>query len=316
LQKIAFIFPGQGSQVIGMGADLIKKYPEADELFQIANSALADKGIDLKKLCINGPEKELSNTINAQPAILTVSMTLYQLLKKNDIKADILAGHSLGEYSALVAASSIGFKDAVKLVRKRGEYMQKAIPEGFGTMAAIISPKKEKIEDLIKETSEYGCIEVANYNSPYQIVVSGKSQAIHELLELTEQAEDINIVPLKVSVPFHSSFMGKAKEELAVYLEQVDIQNPQIPVICNLTADYVKVKIEIIRALIEQLTHPVRWVETINRMILDGVNCFVEVGPGDVLKKLIRQIMPGVRVFSVNDSESLQKIIYDFKKIN
>jgi [acyl-carrier-protein] S-malonyltransferase len=316
LRKIAFLFPGQGSQEIGMGIDIIKKYPEADELFQTANLALNDEGIDLRKICIAGPEEELNNTTNAQPAILTLSMMIYQLLKKNEIKADILAGHSLGEYSALVAASSIDFKEAVKLVRKRGEYMQNATPKGFGTMAAIISLRKEEIENLIKEVSEYGCIEVANYNSPYQIVVSGESIVINKLFELGGQVEEINVVPLKVSAPFHSSFMSKAKNNLAEYLEYVNIKNPKIPTICNLTADYVQEKNEIRHALIEQLTNPVRWVEIINRMISDGINYFIEVGPGDVLKKLVRQIIPWAKVFNVNDLESLQKLIHDFKKYN
>jgi len=309
MPKLAFVFPGQGSQEVGMGEDLIKNYKEANKLFDDANIALKDEGVDLKKLCLEGPEEELIKTINAQPAILTISIILHKLLQKNNINPDIVAGHSLGEYSALVAASSIQFKEAVRLVRERGQYMQNATPLGTGSMAAIISLKKNKIEELIKKASKFGTIEVANYNSPYQIVVSGKSGVIDQLLILGEEEEEINIVPLKVSAPFHSSLMKKAKENLASYIEDVNIQNPQIPVICNVTAKYIKTKEEIKDALIEQVTCPIKWVEIIKRMNSEGINYFIEVGPGNVLKKLIKQILPKARVYNVCDSESLEKVI-------
>jgi len=207
ISKLAFVFPGQGSQEVGMGKDLIRNYKEANELFDEANMALKDEEIDLKKLCIEGPEEELAKTTNAQPAILAISIILYKLLQKNCINPGIVAGHSLGEYSALVAASSIEFKEAIKLVIKRGQYMQTATPLGTGSMAAIISFKKDKMEELVKKVSKFGTIEVANYNSPYQVVVSGKSDVINKLLILGEEEEGVNIVPLKVSAPFHSSLM-------------------------------------------------------------------------------------------------------------
>jgi len=313
MSKLAFVFPGQGSQEVGMGEDLIKNYKEANELFNVANIALKDEGIDLKKLCLEGPEEELTKTINAQPAMLTISIILYKLLQKNCINPSIVAGHSLGEYSALVAASSIEFKDAIKLVRKRGQYMQTATPLGTGSMAAIISLKKDKIEELIKKVSKFGTIEIANYNSPYQIVVSGKSEVIDQLLILGEEEEEINIVPLKVSAPFHSSLMRKAKDNLASYIENIHIQDPQIPVICNVTADYIKTKEEIKVALIEQVTHPIKWVEIIKRINSEGINYFIEIGPGNVLKKLIKQILPKAKVYNVCDSESLEKVM---RKLN
>jgi len=313
MPKLAFVFPGQGSQEVGMGKDLMKNYKEADELFDKANIALKDEEIDLKKLCLEGPEEELTKTINAQPAILTVSIILYKLLQKNNINPSIVAGHSLGEYSALVAASSVEFKEAVRLVRKRGQYMQTATPLKTGSMAAIISLKKDKIEELIKKVFKYGTIEIANYNSPYQIVVSGKKEVINKLLTLGEEEEEINIVPLKVSAPFHSSLMEKAKNNLASYIENINIQDPQIPVICNVTADYVKTKEEIKNALIEQVTHPIRWVDIIKRINSEGVIYFIEVGPGNVLKKLIKQILPKAKVYNVYDSKSLERVI---KKLN
>jgi len=309
MSKLAFVFPGQGSQEVGMGKDLIKNYKEANELFNMANVAFKYEEFDLKKLCLEGPEEELTKTINAQPAMLTMSIILYELLQKNNINPDIVAGHSLGEYSALVAASSIQFKEAVRLVRKRGQYMQSSTPVGTGSMAAIISLKQENIEKLIKKVSKFGTIEIANYNSPYQVVVSGKSEVIKKLLILGEKEEEINIVPLKVSAPFHSSLMRKAKENLACYIENKNIQNPQIPVICNVTADYVKTKEEIKDALIEQVTHPIKWVDIIKRINSEGINYFIEVGPGNVLKKLIKQILPKAKVYNVNDSKSLEKVI-------
>jgi len=315
MSKLAFIFPGQGSQEVGMGEDLIKNYKEADELFNEANLALKDEGFDVKKLCLEGPEEELTKTINAQPAILTMSIILYKLLQKNNVNPDIVAGHSLGEYSALVAASSIEFKEAVRLVRKRGQYMQTANPLSTSSMAAIISLQKDKIEELIKKVSKFGTIEIANYNSPYQIVVSGKSEVIEKLLILGEEEEEINIVPLKVSAPFHSSLMRKAKENLASYIENVKIQDPQIPVICNVTADYVKTKEEIKDALIEQVTHPIKWVDIIKRINSEGINYFIEVGPGNVLKKLIKQILPKAKVYNICDSESLEKVIGKLRSI-
>ncbi len=308
-KKLAFVFPGQGSQEVEMGKDLLKNYKEANELFNAANVALKDEEVDLKKLCLEGPEEELAKTINAQPAMLTISTILFKLLQKNNIKPDVVAGHSLGEYSALVATSSLEFEEAIKLVRKRGQYMQTATPLGIGSMAAIISLKKDKIEQLIRKISKFGTIEIANYNSPYQIVVSGKSKAIKNLLILGEKEEEINIIPLKVSAPFHSSLMIKAKENLACYIENVNIQDPQIPVICNITADYVKTKEEIKGALIEQVTHPIKWVDIIKRMNSERINYFIEVGPGNVLKKLIKQILPKAKVYNVCDSESLEKVI-------
>lgn len=312
--KVAFIFPGQGSQEVGMGRDIIEEYKEADELFGEADKLFITEGLNLKKLWLEGPEEELAKTVNAQPLMLILNSIFFALLKNNNIKPDMVAGHSLGEYSALVSASSIKFKDAIRLVRKRGQYMQDATPYGFGTMAAVISLNKVKIERIVKEANDSESIEIANYNSPYQVVLSGKSEAIEKLMESLVEEGDVNVVPLKASAPFHTSFMKRAKEGLSIYLEGIDINNPQIPVICNVTADYLRTKDEIRKALTEQVTNPVRWVDIINKMDSEGINYYVEVGPGNVLKKLIKQIIPAAKVYSTGVFKDFKKVIAELKK--
>jgi len=315
MAKIAFVFPGQGSQKVGMGKDLIENYEEAKIFFEKANKTLKEEGVDISKLCFIGPEEELKNTINAQPAILTISVILFKLLQKFNIMPVLVAGHSLGEYSALVTSSSIKFEDAVKLVRKRGEYMQSATPIGTGSMLAIIGLKEAEISKLLKEISNLGIVEITNYNSPTQIVVSGEIKPIEKLSILAREKGARKVVPLKVSAPFHSSLMKLAKVNLAKYLERVDIQNPQIPVICNINADYVRSKEEVRSALIEQMIHPVRWVDTIRRMDSEGISHFIEVGPGEVLRGLINQILPKANIFNVFDTNSLKQVVENFKEV-
>ena len=315
MAKIAFVFPGQGSQKVGMGKDLIENYEEAKIFFEKANKTLKEEGVDISKLCFIGPEEELKNTINAQPAILTISVILFKLLQKFNIMPVLVAGHSLGEYSALVTSSSIKFEDAVKLVRKRGEYMQSATPIGTGSMLAIIGLKEAEISKLLKKIGNLGIVEITNYNSPTQIVVSGEIKPIEKLSILAREKGARKVVPLKVSAPFHSSLMKLAKVNLAKYLERVDIQNPQIPVICNINADYVRSKEEVRSALIEQMIHPVRWVDTIRRMDSEGISHFIEVGPGEVLRGLINQILPKANIFNVFDTNSLKQVVENFKEV-
>jgi [acyl-carrier-protein] S-malonyltransferase len=315
MNKIAFIFPGQGSQKIGMGKDLIENYPEANILFNIANKALKKEGVDIGKVCFEGPEEELTNTVNAQPAILTISTILCRLLRKNNIRPSIVAGHSLGEYSALVASSAIKFEDAVKLVRKRGEYMQSATPAGTGSMLAIIGLEKDEISKLCEKIKDIGVVEIANYNSPTQIVVSGEIKALEKLSIMAKEKGARMTISLKVSAPFHSSFMETAKENLARYLEKVKINNPKIPIRCNVSADYIYNKEEVRSALIKQMTHPVKWVDSITKIYSGGINYFIEVGPGQVLKGLIKQIIPESKVFNVFDSNSLQNVVEKMKEV-
>ncbi len=262
MNKIAFVFPGQGSQKVGMGKDLIENYPEAEILLNRANEALKEERVDIGKICFEGPEEELKNTVNAQPAILTISTSLYKLLRKNKIEPSIVAGHSLGEYSAMVASSAIKFEDAVKLVRKRGEYMQGAIPAGRGSMLAIIGLEEDEISKMCEKINDIGIVEIANHNSPTQIVVSGEIKALEKLSLIAKEKGARMAIPLKVSAPFHSSFMEAAKEKLARYLENVKIDNPKIPISCNVSADYINNKEEVRTALIKQMTHPVRWVDS------------------------------------------------------
>jgi len=315
MEKIAFVFPGQGSQKVGMGKDLIEKYTEAKYLLEKANSVLKKDRINISRLCFQGPEEELKNTANAQPAILTISVILFRLIQRYNIKPIVVAGHSLGEYSALVASSSIKFEDAVKLVRRRGEYMQNATPIGTGSMLAIIGLKEVEVIKLCQEVNNLGIVEIANYNSPTQIVVSGEIKPLEKLMEIAKARGARKAIPLKVSAPFHSSLMELAKNKLANYLGNIDIRDPQIPLICNVNADYVRNREEVRSALIEQMTHPVKWVDIIKKMNLEGINYFIELGPGKVLGGLIKQILPQAEIFNVFDSVSLEEVVEKIKEV-
>jgi [acyl-carrier-protein] S-malonyltransferase len=301
--KVVFVFPGQGSQYPGMGRELAEKYPAARAIFDEADKAL---GFSLSKICFEGSEEELKQTEITQPAILTVSVAACWVLAEKRVSADYVAGHSLGEYSALVAAGSLQFADAVRLVRKRGKYMQEAVPAGHGAMAAILGLSISSVQDACKRAAEGEVCAPANLNSPDQVVISGNAGAVKRAVELASQMGAKRAVMLPVSAPFHSSLMMPAQEKLAKDLEPTKISDPHVPVVTNVDADTIRKAEEARSALIRQVSMPVRWEESMRLLIDEGVNTFVEVGPGRVLTGLMRQIERSVASLNVEDEKSLQ----------
>ena len=274
----AFVFPGQGSQSIGMGKDL------AETLLDQANNIL---GFDLKKLCFEGPEEELKKTANQQPAILTISIAALKQTSDLRPQTACVAGHSLGEYSALVAAEAIKFEDAVKIVHLRGTFMQQAVPVGQGAMAAIIGGERAKIEEVCAGIDG---VWPANFNSPGQIVISGKKEAVEQASTACKAAGAKRAIPLPVSAPFHCPLMQPAADQLKAALDKVEIKDAQIPVIANVTASPVTNGAEIKDLLVKQVTSPVLWEDSVKKMIADGIGQFIEVGPGKILSGLIKKI--------------------------
>jgi [acyl-carrier-protein] S-malonyltransferase len=306
MKKIAFVFPGQGSQFVGMGRVLSENYLVGKGLFERANKAL---GFDLKKLCLEGPEEELKKTAITQPAIFTVSAIAFDVLNEKGIRPLMLAGHSLGEYSALYAARAISFEDAVRVVNLRGQFMQEAVPMGAGGMAAIIGLPLEKI----KAACDVAGAEPANINSPNQVVISGSKEAVAAASALCKEAGAKRVIELQVSAPFHSSLMKPAQKRLAMELDKIEIKDAQIPVVSNVTAEHVKDAKAIKELLIKQVTSPVRWSESVQKMIGEGINYFLEVGPKTVLCGLIKNIDKNVSTANVEDVESLDATL---KEVN
>jgi [acyl-carrier-protein] S-malonyltransferase len=300
--KVAFVFPGQASQYPGMGRELAEKYPAARAVFDEADEAL---GLSISKICFEGTEEELKLTANTQPAILTCSVAVYRVLAEKGLKPDFVAGHSLGEYSALVAAGALKFADAVRLVRKRGTYMQDAVPAGVGAMAAIMGLSPAVVADACKRASEGEICSAANLNSPDQTVISGHAGAVKRAVELASQAGAKRAVILAVSAPFHSALMASAQDRLEKDLKQIEFTALRVPLVTNVDADTIETGDEARHALIRQVTAPVRWEESVRLLIDEGVNTFVEVGPGRVLTGLLRQIERSVAVLNVEDEKSL-----------
>ncbi len=304
----AFVFPGQGSQYVGMGKDFYDNFPEARFVFESASEAINE---DMAALCFNSDEEILSLTANAQPAILTVSAaTLAVLEKETDIRPDFVAGHSLGEYSALVAAGAIEFADTVKIVRKRGEFMQEAVPSGEGAMAAIIGLKKDEVEQVCENCSGGGAKNVwpANYNSPEQTVISGRADEVEKASKISIERGAKRAIPLKVSAPFHCPLMSPAAEKLVQTLESVKISEAHVPVITNLEAapntDPERVK----EILLLQITNPVRWSESVEYMKERNANKFIEIGPGKALCGLIKRTVKNLETSNLEMTEQLHKI--------
>ena len=304
--KVAFVFPGQASQYPGMGKELAEKYPVARAVFDEADKAL---GISVSKLCFEGSEDDLKLTANTQPAILTVSVAASRVLAEKGITPDFVAGHSLGEYSALVAAGSLKFADAVRLVRKRGTYMQEAVPAGQGAMAAIMGLSPAVVQDACKRAAEGEICAPANLNSPEQTVISGRAGAVKRAVEIASQLGAKRSMVLAVSAPFHSALMMPAQEKLEKDLNATTFADPQVPLVTNVDADSIRQGEEARSALIRQVTMAVRWEESMRMLLDEGVNTFVEVGPGRVLTGLMRQIERSVATLNVEDEKSLQATV-------
>jgi len=306
MAKLAFLFPGQASQYPGMGRDLAESFPESRAVFEEADRAL---GYPISKLCFEGSEEDLKQTENTQPAILTVSVAAYRALETRGIVPDFVAGHSLGEYSALVAAGSLDFSTAVKLVRQRGRYMQEAVPAGEGAMAAILGLSAADVGEVCKKAAAGEIVSTANLNSPEQTVVAGNAAAVKRAVEIASQSGAKRAVVLAVSAPFHCSLLAPAQQRLEVDLRAAAFGPLRFPLITNVDAEEVVSGEEAREALIRQVTLPVRWHESVREMIDRGANIFVEVGPGKVLSGLLRQIDRSVRCLNLEDSASLRSTI-------
>jgi [acyl-carrier-protein] S-malonyltransferase len=300
--KVAFVFPGQASQYPGMGKELAEKYPAARAVFEEADQAL---GFSISKMCFEGTEEELKLTANTQPAILTVSVAAYRVLAEKGIAPDYVAGHSLGEYSALVAVGSLKFADAVKVVRKRGTYMQEAVPPGQGTMAAIMGLSPAVVQDACKRAAINEVCAPANLNSPEQTVISGHAGAVKRAVEIASQLGAKRSMILQVSAPFHSALMMPAQHKLEKDLKEIPFGELQVPLVTNVDADTTRNGDEARDALVRQVSMPVRWEESMRLLLDEGVNTFVEVGPGRVLAGLMRQIERSVASLNVEDEKSL-----------
>lgn len=307
MSKTAFVFPGQGAQAVGMGKDAYDAFDRSRSIFEQADQAL---GFSLSGIIFEGPEESLKQTANTQPALLTVSVALLEALEGKGLKPDYVAGHSLGEYSALVAAGVLSFEDAVRTVRARGEFMEQAVPSGQGAMAAVLGAEREALASLCTAiTAEGAAVELANVNCPGQIVVSGTAAGVQAVVERgREEAGAKRVIPLEVSGPFHSSLMKPAAEKLAGALSELALQDASVPVIANVTAAEVTAADEIRDLLARQVYSPVLWEDSIRYLIGQGVDTFVEIGSGTVLAGLIKKIDKNVRVIPVNGIDSLEAI--------
>jgi [acyl-carrier-protein] S-malonyltransferase len=303
--KIAFVFPGQGAQAVGMGRDAYERFEASRAVFDRADEVL---GFSVSKLAFEGPEEELKLTANTQPALLTTSVALLEAFKARGVKPDYVAGHSLGEYSALVAAGVLSFDDAVRLVRARGLFMEQAVPGGQGAMAATLGADRDALDALCRDISAtVGRVELANVNCPGQIVVSGTAAGVAAVAERGKEAGAKRVVPLEVSGPFHSSLMQPAADKLEKELAAAEFRDAAVPVIANVTARPVTSGEEFRRLLVRQVVSPVLWEDSVRYLIGEGVDTFVEIGSGTVLAGLIKKIDKTVKVVSVNSADAVSE---------
>jgi [acyl-carrier-protein] S-malonyltransferase len=301
----AFLFPGQGSQAAGMGRSLAEKFPAARAVFDEADETL---GFPLSELCFHGPDEQLKLTENTQPALLTVSTAAFRVLQGEGLQPDFVAGHSLGEYSALVAAGALDFSDALKLVRKRGRYMQEAVPPGEGAMAALLKLPAGRLDAVLEEAAQGEIVSAANLNSPDQIVIAGHAAAVQRAIDLAKAAGARKAVLLPVSAPFHCALMKPAQQRLAVDLEAASFRDLSCPLVNNWQARPVRTADEARQGLFEQVPNPVRWTESMQYLAGQGIGQFVEVGAGGVLTGLLRNLDPALKCVRFGEAEDLEKL--------
>lgn len=308
--KLACIFPGQGSQYVSMGQELFAT-PWGREVWQIGKETLGEEFIQILE---EGPEEELRRTSNTQPAILLTSIATWQVVAKEGIKPDYFAGHSLGEYSAYVAAGSLSLKEALQIVRKRGELMEEAVPPGQGTMAAILGLEANQVQEACTNAQTEGWVGIANYNSPGQVVISGETLAVNKACTIAKELGAKRAISLAVSGPFHSPLMAKAGESLRPYLEEISWQEPRSPIIANIDAQEIREGRAIVDSLVKQVSSAVLWEQSLRYLAEQGVDTFIELGPGKVLSGLVRKTLPKVNVLNCEDLSSLKKLLAYLKE--